>query len=79
MRNDILTESQDQRVQALVASGRFRSVSEAMHACLWPLKQEEAQLIGIRQGVFEELAQVGAGDFAEGSGDDAIRWAFRTP
>lgn len=76
-RNVVLTETQDQLVQALVASGRYQNVSEAMRAGLRLLEQEEAQLSGIRQGLFEGLAQAKAGDFAEGSGDDAIRRAFR--
>lgn len=75
-RNVVLTETQDQLVQALVASGRYQNVSEAMRAGLRLLEQEESQLAGIRQGLFEALAQAKAGDFAEGSGDDAIRRAF---
>jgi antitoxin ParD1/3/4 len=75
-RNVVLTEAQDQMVQALVASGRYQNVSEAMRAGLRLLEQEEAQLAGIRQGLLEGLTQAKAGDFAEGSGDDAIRRAF---
>lgn len=76
-RNIVLTETQDQLVQALVASGRYQNVSEAMRAGLRLLEQEEAQLAGIRQGLFEGLAQAKSGDFAEGSGDNAIRRTFR--
>jgi antitoxin ParD1/3/4 len=76
-RNVVLTETQDQLVQALVASGRYQNVSEAMRAGLRLLEQQEAQLAGIRRGLFEGLAQAKAGDFAEGGGDDAIRGAFR--
>lgn len=43
-RNVVLTEPQDQLVQALVASGRYQNVSEAMRAGLRLLEQEEAQL-----------------------------------
>jgi len=75
-RNVVLTETQDQLVQALVASGRYQNVSEAMRAGLRLLEQEETQLAGIRQGLFEGLSQATAGDFAEGRGDDAIRRAF---
>jgi len=60
-RNVVLTETQDQLVQALVASGRYQNVSEAMRAGLRLLEQEEAQLSGIRQGLFEGLAQANAG------------------
>ena len=76
-RNVVLTETQDQLVQALVASGRYQNVSEAMRAGLRLLEQEEAQLTGIRQGLLEGLAQAKAGKFAAGSGEDAIRRAFR--
>lgn len=76
-RNVVLTETQDQLVQALVASGRYQNVSEAMRAGLRLLEQEEAQLADIRQGLFKGLAQTKAGEFAEGSGEDAIRRAFR--
>jgi antitoxin ParD1/3/4 len=76
-RNVVLTETQDQLVQALVASGRYQNVSEAMRAGLRLLEQEEAQLGGIRQGLFDGLAQAKTGELAEGSGEDAIRRAFR--
>ncbi len=48
-RNVVLTETQDYLVQALVASGRYQNVSEAMRAGLRLLEQEEAQLAGIRR------------------------------
>lgn len=76
-RNVVLTESQDQLVQALVASGRYQNVSEAMRAGLRLLEQEESQIADLRQGLLDALAQAKAGDLAEGSGEDAIRRAFR--
>lgn len=76
-RNVVLTATQDQMVQALVASGRYQNVSEALRAGLRLLEQEEAQIAGIRQGLLEGLAQARAGEFAESSGVDAIRRAFR--
>ncbi|MAZ22588.1 type II toxin-antitoxin system ParD family antitoxin [Roseovarius sp.] len=76
-RNVVLTESQDQLVQALVASGRYQNVSEAMRAGLRLLEQEESQIADLRQGLLDGLAQAKAGDLAEGSGEDAIRRAFR--
>lgn len=77
IRNVVLTETRDQLVQALVASGRYQNVSEALRAGLRLLEQEEAQFAGIRHGLLEGLAQARAGEFAEGSGVDAIRRAFR--
>ena len=76
-RNVVLTETQDQLVQALVASGRYQTVSEALRAGLRLLEQEEAQIAGIRQGLLEGLAQARAGELAEGSAEEAIRRAFR--
>ena len=75
-RNVVLTETQDNLVQALVASGRYQNASEAMRAGLRLLEQEEARLSGIRAGLLEGLAQAKAGDLAQGSGEDAIRRAF---
>ena len=76
-RNVVLTETQDKLVQALVASGRYQNVSEAMRAGLRLLEQEEAQFAGIRKGLFEGLAQAKVGEFADGSGEDAVQRAFR--
>jgi len=53
IRNVILTETRDQLVQALVASGRYQNVSEALRAGLRSLEQEEAQIASIRQGLLE--------------------------
>ena len=77
-RNVVLTESQDHLVQTLVASGRYQNASEALRAGLRLLEQEEAQLADLRKGLLEGLAQVKAGDLAQGSGQDAIRRAFAT-
>ena len=75
-RNVVLTDTQDQLVQALVASGRYQNVSEAMRAGLRLLEQQEAELAGIRKGLLDGLDQAERGDFAEGTGQDAIRRAF---
>ena len=75
-RNIVLTDTQDQLVQALVSSGRYQNASEALRAGLRLLEQEEAGLMHIRDGLREGLAQAERGDLAEGSGTEAIRRAF---
>ncbi|MEY8838304.1 type II toxin-antitoxin system ParD family antitoxin [Cribrihabitans sp. XS_ASV171] len=76
-RNVVLTDTQDRMVQALVESGRYQNVSEALRAGLRLLEQQEAQFAGLRKGLLQGLAQAQAGEFAEGSGEDAVRRAFR--
>jgi antitoxin ParD1/3/4 len=56
-RNIVLTDTQDQLVQALVSSGRYQNASEALRAGLRLLEQEEARLMHIREGLCEGLAQ----------------------
>ena len=75
-RNIVLTDSQDELVQALVASGRYQNASEALRAGLRLLEQEEVQILDIQRGLREGLEQARCGDLAEGSGGDAIRRAF---
>lgn len=75
-RNVVLTDTQDQLIQTLVASGRYQNASETMRAGLRLLEQEEAQLADLRKGLMEGLEQANRGDLAEGSGEDAVRRAF---
>ena len=76
-RNVVLTESQSALVDRLVASGRYQNVSEALRAGLRLLENEEAQLDALRARLESGLAQARCGDLAEGSGEDAVRRAFR--
>ncbi|MHA3915825.1 type II toxin-antitoxin system ParD family antitoxin [Halovulum sp. GXIMD14793] len=75
-RNVVLTENQDELVQALIASGRYQNASEAMRAGLRLLEREETQLAEIQTALQQGLQQAQTGDLAEGSGSDAIRRAF---
>ena len=63
-------------IKPLVASWRYQNVSEAMRAGIRLLEQQEAQIAGIHQDLFDSPAEAQAGDLAEGSGSDAIRRAF---
>lgn len=67
-RNVVLTQTQNQLVRALLASGRYQNASEAMHAGQRLLKQEEAPLAQMRQDLFEGLAQTKV-DRLQPSGD----------
>ena len=78
-RNVVLTETQDRLVQALVASGRYQNVSEAIRAGLRLLEHEEAQLASIRTGLLEGLAQAGVHEFAFEGGGLKLRGADAAP
>ncbi|MEO9782214.1 MAG: type II toxin-antitoxin system ParD family antitoxin [Sedimentitalea sp.] len=75
-RNVVLTETQDQLVQALVSAGRYQNASEVLRAELRLLEQGEAWLMQIQHGLREGLAQAQADDLAEGTGADSIRRAL---
>ncbi|SET90628.1 type II toxin-antitoxin system ParD family antitoxin [Oceanicella actignis] len=76
-RNVVLTESQSALVDRLVASGRYQNASEALRAGLRLLEREEAQLEVLRARLETGLDEARRGDLAEGSGEEAIRRAFR--
>ncbi len=75
-RNVVLTETQSDLVDRLVASGRYQNASEALRAGLRLLEREEAELGGLRSRLTAGLEQARRGDLAEGSGEDAILRAF---
>lgn len=75
-RNVVLTDSQTEMIDQLVASGRFQNASEALRAGLRLLERDEAEMTALRSRLADGLAQARAGDLAEGSGEDAIRRAF---
>ncbi len=76
-KNVVLTESQAELIDRLIASGRYQNASEALRAGLRLLEHEEAQLDVLRTRLEAGLEQARRGDLAEGSGEDAIRRAFR--
>ena len=75
-RNVVLTETQSDLVDRLVASGRYQNASEALRAGLRLLEREEAELVALRSRLTAGLEQARRGDLAEGSGEDALRRAF---
>lgn len=75
-RNVVLTDQQSAFVDGMVKTGRFQNASEALRAGLRLLEKEEAAWDQVRRGVLEGLAQVQRGQFAEGSGEEAMRRAW---
>ena len=75
-RNVVLTETQSDLVDRLVASGRYQNASEALRAGLRLLEREEAELGDLRTRLSVGLDQARQGELADGSGEDAIRRAF---
>ena len=68
-RNVVLTETQSDLVDRLVASGRYQNASEALRAGLRLLEREEAELGALRSRLTAGLEQARRGDLAEGSGE----------
>ena len=72
-RNVVLTEQQSAFVDRLVNSGRFQNASEALRAGLTLLERDEAIWEKAKAGVLEGLEQIRRGQFAEGTGEEAMR------
>ncbi len=76
-RNVVLTETQSDLVDRLVASGRFQNASEALRAGLRLLEREEAELGALRDQLATGVEQAKLGHLAEGTGEAAVRRAFQ--
>jgi len=75
-RNVVLTDTQSDLVDRLVASGRYQNASEALRAGLRLLEREESELGELRTRLQSGVEEARKGDLAEGSGEEAIRRAF---
>lgn len=75
-RNVVLTEAQSAMIDRLVASGRFQNASEALRAGLRLLEREEDETEILRARLMLSLEEARRGEFADGTGEAAIRRAF---
>ena len=75
-RNVVLTDSQTDLIERLIADGRYQNASEALRAGLRLLERDEAEMTALRNRLAAGLEEARAGALAEGSGEDAIRRAF---
>ncbi len=75
-RNVVLTDSQTDLIERLIADGRYQNASEALRAGLRLLEREEAEMTALRDRLAAGLEEARAGVLAEGSGEEAIRRAF---
>jgi len=75
-RNVVLTDSQTELIDRLIADGRYQNASEALRAGLRLLEREEAEMTALRDRLATGLAEARSGALTEGSGEDAIRRAF---
>ena len=80
-RNVVLTEQQEIFVGELVGTGRYQNASEVLRDGLRLLEDKvqrrQAELADIQAGVIVGYDQVERGEFAEGSGEEAIERAFK--
>ena len=81
-KNIALTPELESWVDELVASGSYKSTSEVMRDALRALRERQerrqAELTEIQARIALSLDQADRGDYAGGSGEDAMRRAFET-
>ena len=75
-RNVILTETQSDLVDRLVASGQYQNVTEVLNAGLRLLAREDAELGALRNQLSTGVEQARTVQFAAGTGEDVVRRAF---
>lgn len=79
-RNVVLTDKQEAFVGDLVAAGRYQNASEVLREGLRLLEDQiqrrQTELADIQAGVIAGFDQIERGEFAEGTGEEAIERAF---
>lgn len=75
-RNVVLTDQQSAFIDRMVAQGTYQNASELMRNALNRLQREEEVWEAAKAGVLEGLDQIRRGEFAEGTGEEAMRAAF---
>ncbi|RLA40254.1 MAG: type II toxin-antitoxin system ParD family antitoxin [Gammaproteobacteria bacterium] len=80
-RNVVLTEQQETFVGELVETGRYQNASEVLREGLRLLtdqiQRRNAELADIQAGVIVGFDQLERGEFAKGTGEEAIERAFK--
>lgn len=81
-RNVVLTEQQAGFVGKLVATGRYQNASEVLREGLRLLQDQvdrrQAEIKDIQSGVITGFDQAAKGEFAQGSGQQAIERALKS-
>ena len=81
-RNVVLTSQQEAFVGDLVAAGRYQNASEVLREGLRLLEDQtrrrQAELADIQSGVIAGFDQIERGEFAKGTGEEAIERAFKS-
>lgn len=79
-RNVVLTHQQENFLATLVTSGAYQNASEVLREGLRLLEnkctRQQVELANIQAGILTGLDQIDQGQFATGTGEEAIQDAF---
>lgn len=80
-RNVVLTDQQEAFVGEQVSAGRYQNASEVLREGLRLLEDQihrrQVELADIQAGVIAGFDQIEEGEFAKGTGEEAIERAFK--